>query len=146
MRGSIVAAGIAWLLVAGTAVAEDEGSRTPSPPGAEAYFIYPRDGATVPPQFTVRMGLKSSMGIAPAGVEKANTGHHHLLIDTDLRSLNEPIPADRNHLHFGSGQTETTVSLRPGRHTLQLVLGDHDHIPHEPPVMSKKITVHVVRR
>jgi hypothetical protein len=134
---------MAALLVAGTAAAQVGKSRTTSPPGAAVYFVYPRDGATVPPEFTVRMGLKSGMGIAPAGVDKANTGHHHLLIDTDLKSMDEPIPADRNHLHFGNGQTEAKISLRPGRHTLQLVLGDQDHVPHRPPVISTKITVNV---
>jgi len=146
MRKSMIAAGMAALLVAGTAAAEGGKARTASPPGAAVYFVYPPDGATVPPDFTVRMGLKGVMGIAPAGVEQANTGHHHLLVDTDLKSMDEPIPADRNHLHFGGGQTETKLSLEPGPHTLQLVLGDHDHVPHQPPVMSAKITVNVVRR
>jgi len=85
------------------------------------------------------------MGVAPAGIEKANTGHHHLLIDTKLPPLDDPIPNDFNHLHFGAGQTEATVELSPGWHTLQLLLGDENHVPHNPPVMSKPIKVFVVR-
>jgi hypothetical protein len=84
------------------------------------------------------------MGVAPAGVDKPNSGHHHLLIDTDLPPLDQPIPNDKNHLHFGLGQTEAYIDLPPGKHTLQLLMGDGDHIPHDPPVMSKKITI-VVR-
>lgn len=140
------AAGAALLVFTGTAMAQAQARRTPSPPGAQVYFVYPHDGATVPPNFVVRMGLKSGMGIAPAGIEKANTGHHHLLIDADLGAPDEPIPADGNHLHFGNGQTETALALQPGRHTLQLVLGDHDHVPHDPPVISKKITINVARQ
>ena len=91
---------------------------------------------------TVRFGLRG-MGIAPAGIEMANTGHHHLLIDTGPPPFNQPIPADANHVHFGKGQTEAVVTLAPGRHTLQLLLADHRHIPHDPPVMSKPITITV---
>ena len=108
----------------------------------ELYFISPSDGATVSQTFTVRFGLKG-MGIAPAGVEKAGTGHHHLLIDTGLPDLNYAVPADENHVHFGGGQTQTTITLSPGTHTLQLLLGDHNHVPHQPPVVSKKITITV---
>src|SRR5262249_7869204 len=89
---------------------------------------------------TVRFGLRE-MGVAPAGLDRPNSGHHHLLIDTDLPPLNEPIPNDFNHLHFGAGQTETQVTLKPGPHTLQLLLGDKDHIPHSPPVMPPRIRV-----
>jgi len=92
--------------------------------------------------FTVRFGLKG-MGIAPAGVANPNTGHHHLLIDTDLPPDNLPIPNDDKHRHFGAGQTEVELTLPPGQHTLQLVLGDANHIPHQPPVHSEKITVTV---
>jgi hypothetical protein len=88
------------------------------------------------------MGLTGA-GIAPAGIDKPHTGHHHLLIDADLPPLDEPIPNDKNHLHFGAGQTEARIELPPGRHTLQLLLGDADHVPHNPPVTSKKITVTV---
>jgi len=91
---------------------------------------------------TVRFGL-SGMGVAPAGVEKAKTGHHHLLIDAAIPDVNAPIPKDDNYRHFGGGQTEATIRLSPGQHTLQLLLGDHNHIPHNPPVMSRKITITV---
>jgi hypothetical protein len=83
------------------------------------------------------------MGVAPKGTTVPNTGHHHLLIDTDPPTMTEPIPNDRNHLHFGAGETEARVELPPGKHTLQLLLGDKDHMPHNPPVMSKKITITV---
>jgi hypothetical protein len=129
---------ISTLLTAGSAFA-----RTPSPEGAEAYIITPGDGDTVTSPVTVRFGLKG-MGVAPAGVNKPDTGHHHLLID--LKSppaLDKPLPADANHKHFGGGQTEVTLELPPGKHTLQLIMGDYAHIPHDPPVMSKKITITV---
>jgi hypothetical protein len=114
--------------------------RHPSPPGAKVYFEYPADGAVVPLKVTIRFGLVN-MGVAPAGVEKANSGHHHLLIDTPLPPLDQPIPSDPDHLHFGGGQTQTTITLTPGKHTLQLLLGDANHVPHDPPVFSKQITV-----
>jgi hypothetical protein len=127
------------LILLGQALAQ-----TPSPPGASVYFINLRDGDTVTSPFKVQFGL-TGMGIAPAGVEKPNTGHHHLLIDTTLSDdqLKAPIPADAQHLHFGGGQTEAMVTLPPGQHTLQLVLGDWSHIPHVPPVMSPVIKVTV---
>ena len=118
------------------------GARTPAPPDAELYFIAPTDGATVTSPVTVRFGLKG-MGVAPAGIQKDATGHHHLLIDTDLPPLDQPVPSDDHHKHFGAGQTETVIDLSPGKHTLQLLLGDFAHIPHEPPVMSPKITITV---
>ena len=93
-------------------------------------------------QFKVWFGLRN-FGVAPAGVDVPNTGHHHLLIDTDLPSFNEPIPNDKQHLHFGGGQTETIVELAPGTHTLQLLMGDANHVPHDPPLYSKKVTVYV---
>jgi hypothetical protein len=115
----------------------------PSPPGAKVYIIWPSDGQVIEGgKFWLRMGL-SGMGIAPAGVEKPNTGHHHLLIDVPVPKLDEPIPNDRNHLHFGGGQTEARIELPPGKHTLQLILGDVDHVPHSPPVVSSRITVTV---
>ena len=117
-------------------------AQTPSPPGAEVYFISPHDGDTVSSPVTVRFGLKN-MGVAPAGVDVANTGHHHLLIDTGLPPLDNPIPSDDHHKHFGKGQTETSLKLAPGKHTLQLLLGDYAHTPHSPPVMSKQITITV---
>jgi hypothetical protein len=119
-------------------------AQTPSPPGARVYFINLKEGAEVDSPFLVQFGL-SGMGVAPAGVEKPNTGHHHLLIDATLtpEQLKEPIPADDNHRHFGGGQTEAMVTLPRGQHTLQLVLGDWSHIPHVPPVMSAPITITV---
>lgn len=117
-------------------------ARTPAPPDAELYFISPTDGVTVTSPVTVRFGLRG-MGVAPAGTQKDATGHHHLLIDTDLPPLDQPVPTDDHHKHFGAGQTETTLTLEPGTHTLQLLLGDFAHIPHEPPVMSPKITITV---
>ena len=119
-------------------------AQTPSPPGAKVYFINLKDGAEVTSPFLVQFGL-SGMGVAPAGVEKPNTGHHHLLIDTKLtdEQMKEPIPADDTHKHFGGGQTEAMVTLPPGQHTLQLMLADWSHIPHSPPVMSEPITITV---
>jgi len=114
-----------------------------SPPGAAAYFISPKDGETVKSPFTVRFGLKG-MGVAPAGLFKENTGHHHIFIDVNqLPDLKGPIPKDSQHLHFGGGETETTLTLPEGKHTLQLLVGDLAHIPHEPPVLSEKITITV---
>jgi len=118
-------------------------SATPAPADARLYFISPADGATVSSPVTVRFGLKG-MGVAPAGVVKPMTGHHHLLVDVDkLPPLDQPIPSDAHHRHFGKGQTETVLELPEGTHTLQLLLGDSNHIPHVPPVISKRITIHV---
>jgi hypothetical protein len=114
------------------------------PPDAKVYIIWPPDGAVIKGAFWVRMGL-SGAGIAPAGVDKPNTGHHHLLIDVDLPPLDQPIPNDHNHLHFGLGQTEARLDLPPGKHTLQLLLGDANHVPHNPPLYSKQITITVTR-
>jgi uncharacterized protein DUF4399 len=114
--------------------------RTPSPPGAAVYFIDLKDGATIPPKAVIHFGLRG-MGVAPAGTERENSGHHHLLIDTELPPLDEAIPADFNHLHFGAGQTEVELNLPPGPHTLQLLLADKDHVPHSPPVMSERVHV-----
>lgn len=129
------------LLAAGSLEAADV-QRTPAPKGAELYFIAPKDGETLSSPVTVKFGLKG-MGVAPAGIALENTGHHHLLVDAELKDVTVPIPADANHLHFGKGQTEATVELAPGKHTLQLVLGDHLHTPHNPPVLSQKITITV---
>jgi hypothetical protein len=115
--------------------------QTASPPGAQEYIIWPSDGAVIHGgKLWVRMGLRN-MGVCPKGVVFPNTGHHHLLIDTDLPPLDQEIPSDRNHLHFGAGETETMIQLPPGKHTLQLLMGDDMHVPHNPPVYSKKITV-----
>jgi hypothetical protein len=127
---------------AATAQAAAPGVRHPSPIGARVYIVYPENGAYVPNKFTVRFGLEK-MGVAPAGVDKPNSGHHHLLIDAPLPPLDKPIPNDENHLHFGGGQTETTLTLPTGRHTLQLLLGDTVHVPHDPPVYSTPVVVNV---
>ncbi len=115
---------------------------TPSPPGAKAYFVDLKDGATIAPTTTIHFGL-SHMGVAPAGVDRPNSGHFHLLIDTELPALDQPIPSDDNHLHYGAGQTEATITLTPGKHTLQLLMGDANHVPHSPPVMSPLVHVTV---
>jgi len=119
-------------------------AQTAAPANAMVYFINVKDGDTVKSPFKIQFGL-SGMGVAPAGVEKPNTGHHHVLVDATLtpEQAKEPIPADEHHLHFGGGQTETTVTLAPGRHTLQLVLGDWSHVPFNPPIVSPVITVEV---
>ncbi|WP_109121504.1 DUF4399 domain-containing protein [Azospirillum sp. TSO22-1] len=115
--------------------------REKAPDGARAYIIWPHDGAVIPGgKFWVRMGLQN-MGLTPAGIRKPDAGHHHLLIDTEVKDLNEPIPNNKQNLHFGAGQTEARLELPPGRHTIQMVLGDTDHVPHDPPVVSQKITV-----
>jgi hypothetical protein len=117
--------------------------RTPAPPGAEVYIISPKNGETVKNPVTIRFGLKG-MGIAPAGIKFDNTGHHHLLLDSDAPAdLSAPLPATDKIIHFGKGQTETTMKLAPGRHTLQLLLADMNHVPHQPPVTSQKITITV---
>src|SRR5690348_7170583 len=111
--------------------------RTPAPGDVELYIISPKDGAKIKGPVVVQFGLKG-MGVAPAGIQMENTGHHHLFVDTDLPTdLSKPIPVVENKvIHFGKGQTETTLTLSPGKHTLQLLLGDHLHIPHNPPVES----------
>jgi hypothetical protein len=119
------------------------GGPTPSPTGATVYFLDLKDGALIPPKATIRFGLRG-MELVRAGVDRPNSGHHHLLIDTELPALNEPIPADFNHLHFGNAQTEAEITLPPGEHTLRLLLGDKDHVPHSPPLMSARIRVRVV--
>ena len=126
-----------------SAVAADKLEKRKSPKGAKAYIISPKDGKTVGKKFTVRFDLKG-MGIAPAAIDKENTGHHHLLIDVDkLPNLDLPLVATDNIRHFGGGQTEVQLELPPGKHTLQLVLGDWIHLAHDPPVLSKKITITV---
>ena len=133
---------LAALAPATAPVSAQTSQRQPAPRNAMVYFHYPLDGLRVPERFTVRIGLKE-MGVAPAGIDKPGTGHHHLLIDTDAGPPDQPIPADYNHIHLGNGQTEVVVTLPKGTHTLQLLLGDHTHTPHRPPVMSQKITVYV---
>lgn len=116
---------------------------TKSAPGAEVYIISPKSGATVGTKVTVQFGLKG-MGIAPAGSDIDNTGHHHLIIDKATPPLSEFLPmGDPQVMHFGKGQTEAEITLTPGQHTLQLVLGDKDHKPHVPAVVSQKVTITV---
>ena len=120
-------------LLTGTASAEE----------ATAYIVSPADGATVKNPVTVVFGLRNPWGVAPAGTKLDNTGHHHLLIDVPLPDLTQPIAKDDQHRHFGAGQTETSLTLPAGKHTLQLLLGDFAHVPHQPPVVSKPITITV---
>lgn len=130
-------AGVAW-------AAHAQMERSPAPEDAKVYFITPEDGAVVSSPFKVKFGLKG-MGVAPAGVDQDKTGHHHLIInvaEADI-PLNQPLPTSEQFVHFGGGQTETQVELPPGEHTLQLLLGNYLHIPHDPPVMSERITVTV---
>nr|BFE92356.1 DUF4399 domain-containing protein [Pseudomonas brassicacearum subsp. brassicacearum] len=117
---------------------------TPAPKGAEVFIVSPADGATVAQEFTVKFGVKD-ISLAPAGdMTKKNTGHHHLLIDVDkLPAAGAPIPNDANHMHFGKAQTQATIKLTPGKHTLQLILGDTGHMPFDPSIVSEKITVNV---
>jgi len=135
----------ATAIAASTAVLQASAAdlpRTPAPADAKVYIISPKDGAVVHGPVTVRFGL-SGMGVAPAGTMAENTGHHHLIIDAPLPPMDQPLPKDEQHLHFGKGQTETVLTLAPGKHTLQLVLGDANHVPHDPPVVSAKITIRV---
>ena len=115
---------------------------TPSPSNASVYFLSPADEESINGKVKVRFGLEN-FGVAPAGIQIENTGHHHLIIDAVLPSLNMPIPADDNYIHFGKGQTEVELELSKGTHTLQLLLGDFRHIPHDPPIYSKRIEVYV---
>lgn len=120
--------------------------RSPAPESASLYIISPADGETVSSPVTVKFGL-TGMGVAPAGVDRADTGHHHLLIDLgdgEMPALDAPLPSTDRIVHFGGGQTEVTIELAPGEHTLQLLLGDHRHVPHDPAVISERITIRVV--
>ena len=129
----------ALTLFAAPAVAQNK----PAGKDTKLYFIWPRDGAKLKSPFWCRFGLRN-MGVTHAGDDYPNSGHHHLLIDVnEPLNPNEPIPSDKSHLHFGAGETETTIQLPPGKHTLQLLMGDDMHVPHNPPVYSKKITVNV---
>jgi len=130
---------VAVVAAAGSA----QGGNTPAPPNASVYIIWPHDGEVITGgKLWLRMGARN-IGIAPAGVMKPNTGHHHVILDADLPPFDLEIPADKNHLHFGAGQTEVRLTLPPGRHTLQLLMADHEHIPHNPPLYSNKITITV---
>jgi Domain of unknown function (DUF4399) len=129
-------------LVLGAGVAAQV-AKTKSADGAKVYIIAPKNGAKVTSPFTVQFGVKG-MGIAPAGVTNANTGHHHLLVDVaEMPDMNAPLPNNEHIRHFGGGQTEADLTLPPGKHTLQLLFADAAHIPHDKPLMSEKITVTV---
>jgi hypothetical protein len=131
----ILAAALALPLAAAAA------EREPSPPDSKIYIIWPHDGQVIKGgKFWLRMGA-SNIGIAPAGVQKPNTGHLHVIVDADPPPMDEPIPNNKNYLHFGGGQTEARLELPPGKHTLQLLMGDDKHVPQDPPLLSKKITV-----
>lgn len=133
---------IAVLALAASIVGAQERSAVPA--GAEVYIISPKDGAKVKGPVVVVFGLKG-MGIAPAGVKFDNTGHHHLLVDMDVPAdLSVPMPATDKLLHFGKGQTQASVPLPAGRHTLQLVFADLNHVAFDPPLVSKKVTITVV--
>ena len=138
--GVAALAGLAALVSGSYVLAQ--AARTPSPAGAKVYFIEPRDGATVKGPVHVVMGL-TGMGIAPAGIDSPDTGHHHIIVDADTPNMTVAIANDDKHRHFGRGQTETNLDLPAGQHTLQLVLGDRNHVPHDPPVTSQKITITV---
>lgn len=137
---------ILWAVAAlTTQLSIADGLVSSSPEGASVYFITPVEGQQLETPFTLKFGLKG-MGVAPAGTDKPDTGHHHLLIDlNELPDLVMPLPANDHLKHFGKGQTETELTLPPGAHTLQLLLGNHLHIPHQPPLLSEKITVIVVQ-
>jgi Domain of unknown function (DUF4399) len=120
-----------------------EAGNTPAAKNAYLYIGWPNNGEVIHAhRFRVWFGLRN-IGIAPAGIEKANTGHHHLIIDAPLPPFDQEIPSDKNHLHFGAGQSEAIIELPPGKHTLQLLLGDFEHVPHNPPVYSRQITIYV---
>jgi hypothetical protein len=143
MMKALLAVGLAALLAAGCGDSGPSGpKRTPSPAGAKVMILEPKDGAEVTSPVTVKFGIEG-MTLAPAGEEKPNAGHHHVLIDTKIADINAPIPADDNHKHFGKAQTEAQLELKPGKHTLQLLLADHNHIPHDPVVQSDVITITV---
>jgi hypothetical protein len=140
MRNMMVLGLMAVLLCAGPVLA----GPTAAPANAQVYFIWPANGSVIHGgKFWLRMGLRN-MGVAPKGSDVPKTGHHHVLIDTALpANMDEAVPSDRQHLHFGAGETEARIELAPGRHTLQLLLADKDHVPHHPPVVSQPITVTV---
>jgi hypothetical protein len=143
MRKTIILILSAALLQSMPVLARAPAAPMPASDNAQVYFIWPSDGMLIRQKFWVRMGLRN-MGVAPKGTDMPGTGHHHLLIDTELpENMKLAVPSDRQHLHFGAGETEARIELPPGRHTLQLLLADKDHIPHDPPVYSKKITVTV---
>jgi hypothetical protein len=134
---SLLLIGVFSMLTTSVAIADPK----PMPDDARVYIIWPADGQVIPTgKFWIRMGL-SNAGVAPAGIAKAGTGHHHVLVDVDLPPLDEEVPSDKNHIHYGLGQTEGRLELPPGKHTLQLLFADENHLPHKPPLYSKKITI-----
>ncbi|MFY0728362.1 DUF4399 domain-containing protein [Pseudomonas sp. NFX15] len=141
MKSLMSRAALAGLLMGVSVLAS---AATPAPKGAEVSIVSPEDGATVPQTFTVKFAVEN-IALAPAGDVTKNTGHHHLLIDVDkLPAEGEPIPQGNPHImHFGKAQTQADIKLAPGKHTLQLELGDSGHMPFDPPIVSKKITVNV---
>ena len=125
------------------ATEDTSNARTSAPPEAEVTILTPEDGASVTSPVMVEFAIEG-MEIAKAGTERENTGHHHLLVDLDeLPPMDAPLPSTDQVIHFGGGQTSTELELQPGEHTLQLLLGDHMHVPHEPPIMSEKVTITV---
>lgn len=122
--------------------AAETSTRTPSPAGAKVLILEPAEGATVKSPVTVKFGVEG-MEVVPAGTDKPSSGHHHLLIDTKIDDYNSPVPADANHVHYGKGQTEVQIELAPGKHTLQDVFADMNHMPHDPPVVSDVVTITV---
>jgi len=145
--GRLFGLAMAVLIATGSGVAGADMPRSVRPVDPEAvqlYFISPHDGDSLTSPVVIRFGLKG-MGVAPAGVDKAGTGHHHLIIDAELPPFGLPIPANDHYRHFGKGQTEVTLDLAPGKHTLQLILGDYLHIPHDPPLFSKRISIMVTK-
>lgn len=144
LKQTLTKAALAGMLTCSPLAALAMDHQTAAPEGAEVYFIAPEAGSTLSNPVTVQFGLRG-MGVAPAGVEQMNTGHHHLLINMpiDQVDLEAALPNDDNHRHFGGGQTEVTLDLPAGTHTLQLLVGDHNHIPHNPPIFSDLITVTV---
>jgi len=147
MRPILIALSAAVVFTA-AASAQQPSQGAPAPAGAKVYFISPKDGETVSSPVSVKFGLKG-MGVAPAGVEFDDTGHHHVLVDRDEVNASSPMMKEymqtevSDLLHFGKGQTEAEIKLAPGKHTLQMVLGDQDHHPHTPPVFSERITITV---
>ncbi|EJN18945.1 hypothetical protein PMI35_05897 [Pseudomonas sp. GM78] len=140
MKTFMSRAALAGLLMGVSVLA---GAATPAPQGAEVSIVSPKDGGTVPQTFVVKFAVEN-IALAPAGDATKNTGHHHLLIDVDeLPAAGQTIPVDANHVHFGKAQTQAEVTLTPGKHTLQLILGDKNHTVFEPPIVSEKITVNV---
>ncbi|MES2870055.1 MAG: DUF4399 domain-containing protein [Pseudomonadota bacterium] len=144
MKALLSRVALASMLMGASVMATAAGLESePAPKGAEVFIVAPEDGATVDQTFTVKFGIKG-MPLAPITEATPHAGHHHLLIDVDqLPAENAPIPADANHIHFGKAQTETQVTLPPGKHTLQLILGNQVHVPFKPSIVSKKITVNV---